>query len=84
MYPTKEGSRFDCPLFPHPADAARTTTTCSLKAVGRIMFFSATPGASPWVWTIAPGYEEDRSPTHGHAATSKPRRRRGPLGEVHP
>ena len=37
--------------------------------VGRIMFFSATRGASPWVWTIAPGSEEDRSPTHGHAAT---------------
>ena len=37
--------------------------------VGRIMFFSATLTELPWVWTIAPGYEEDRSPTHGYAAT---------------
>jgi hypothetical protein len=37
--------------------------------VGRIMFFSATPERLPWAWTIAPGYEEDRSPTHGYTAT---------------
>jgi hypothetical protein len=37
--------------------------------VGRIMFFTATPNGSPWMWTIAPGYEEVRSPTHGHAVT---------------
>jgi hypothetical protein len=33
------------------------------------MLFSATPAKLPWVWTIAPRYEEDRSPTHGYAAT---------------
>jgi hypothetical protein len=37
--------------------------------IGRIMFFSATPGGSPWMWTIAPGYEEDRTQTHGYEAT---------------
>jgi hypothetical protein len=37
--------------------------------VGRIMLFSATLAKLPWVWTIAPRYEEDRSPTHGYAAT---------------
>jgi hypothetical protein len=31
--------------------------------VGRIMFFSATPGRLPWMWTIAPGHEKDRTPT---------------------
>jgi hypothetical protein len=36
------------------------------SVVGRIMFFSATPNGSPWMWTIAPGYGEDRS---RHAAT---------------
>jgi hypothetical protein len=35
--------------------------------IGRIMYFSATPSELPWAWTIAPGYQEGRSTTHGHA-----------------
>ena len=37
--------------------------------VGRIMLFTANPAELPWVWTIAPGYEEGRSTTHGYAKT---------------
>lgn len=39
------------------------------SVVGRILLFSAEPAELPWMWTIAPGYEEDHSPTHGHEAT---------------
>jgi hypothetical protein len=31
-----------------------------------------TPTARPWVlWTVAPGYEEDRSQMHGYEATKE-------------
>ena len=37
--------------------------------VGRIMLFAATPGGLPWMWTLAYGQHEDRTPTHGYEAT---------------
>ena len=37
--------------------------------VGRIMKTAAAPVETPWMWTLAFGYHEDRSPTHGYAAT---------------
>jgi hypothetical protein len=37
--------------------------------VGRIMKAAAAPVGSPWMWTLAFGHHEDRSPTHGYAAT---------------
>jgi hypothetical protein len=37
--------------------------------VGRIMKAAAAPEGTPWLWTLAYGYHEDRSPTHGYAAT---------------
>jgi hypothetical protein len=37
--------------------------------VGRIMKAIAAPEGSPWMWTLAYGHHEDRSPTHGYAAT---------------
>ena len=37
--------------------------------VGRIMKAHAAPVGSPWMWTLMFGYHEDRSPTHGYAAT---------------
>jgi hypothetical protein len=37
--------------------------------VGRIMKANAAPVGSPWMWTLAFGYHEDRMPTHGYAAT---------------
>jgi hypothetical protein len=37
--------------------------------VGRILRVHAAPVGSPWMWTLAFGYQEDRVPTHGYAAT---------------
>ena len=37
--------------------------------VGRIMKAAAAPVDSPWLWTLAYGYHEDRAPTHGYEAT---------------
>src|SRR5262249_18138310 len=39
------------------------------KVVGRILNSAASPVGSPWMWTLAFGYHEDRTPTHGYAAT---------------
>jgi hypothetical protein len=30
---------------------------------------NAAPVGSPWMWTLAFGHHEDRTPTHGYAAT---------------
>ena len=37
--------------------------------VGRIMETAAAPVGQPWMWTLAFGYHEDRTPTHGYAET---------------
>jgi hypothetical protein len=37
--------------------------------VGRIMKANAAPVDAPWLWTLAFGHHEDRTPTHGYAAT---------------
>ena len=42
---------------------------CEGKAVGRIMKSAAAPVGQPWLWTLAFGQHEDRTPTHGYAAT---------------
>jgi hypothetical protein len=34
--------------------------------VGRIMKAAAAPLGAPWLWTLAFGQHEDRSPTHGY------------------
>jgi hypothetical protein len=39
------------------------------EVVGRIYKTSAAPVGSPWMWTLAFWHHEDRSPTHGYAAT---------------
>jgi hypothetical protein len=36
---------------------------------GRIFKANAAPAGSPWMWTLAFGHHEDRTPTHGYAAT---------------
>jgi hypothetical protein len=49
-----------------------TTTISTLLAdgaVGRIMRAAAVPVGVSWMWTLAFGYHEDRTPTHGYAAT---------------
>jgi hypothetical protein len=37
--------------------------------VGRIMNAAAAPVVMSWMWTLALDYHEDRTPTHGYAAT---------------
>ena len=37
--------------------------------VARIMKAAAVPVGMSWMWTLAFGYHEDRTPTHGYAAT---------------
>jgi hypothetical protein len=37
--------------------------------VDRIMKVHAAPLSSPWMWMVAFGYHEDRTPTNGYAAT---------------
>jgi hypothetical protein len=37
--------------------------------VGRIMRADAAPEGMPWLWTLAFGHHEDRTPTHGDEAT---------------
>ena len=37
--------------------------------VGRIFNSHAGPVGSQWMWTLAFGHHEDRTPTHGYAAT---------------
>jgi hypothetical protein len=37
--------------------------------VGRMMKVHAAPVGSPRMWTLAFGHHEDRTPTHGYAAT---------------
>jgi hypothetical protein len=37
--------------------------------VGRIMRAAASPEDSPWMWTLAFGYHEDRTPTYGYEPT---------------
>jgi hypothetical protein len=37
--------------------------------VGRIFNAAASQVASPWMWTLAFGHHEDRTPTHGYEVT---------------
>jgi hypothetical protein len=37
--------------------------------VGRIMKACAAPEGTPWLWTLAFGQHEDRTPTHGYEPT---------------
>jgi hypothetical protein len=39
--------------------------------VGRIFKANASPVGSPWMWTLAFGHHEDRTPTHGYAVTQE-------------
>jgi hypothetical protein len=37
--------------------------------VGCIIKAAASPVSLSWLWTLAFGHHEDRTPTHGHEAT---------------
>jgi hypothetical protein len=38
-------------------------------SVGRIFTANAALRQTPWMWTLAFGHHEDRTPTHGYEAT---------------
>jgi hypothetical protein len=42
---------------------------CDGVVVGRIMQAAAVPVGMSWMWTLAFGHHENRTPTHGYAAT---------------
>ena len=42
---------------------------CEGEVVGRIMKAAAAPVSQPWLWTLAYGHHEDRTPTHSYEAT---------------
>jgi hypothetical protein len=39
------------------------------QVIGYIRLSSAARTATPWMWTLAYGQHEDRTPTHGYQAT---------------
>jgi hypothetical protein len=39
------------------------------RRLGRITRAAASLVDAPWLWTLAFGYHEDRTPTHGYEAT---------------
>ena len=66
------------PLILKPASASRPSGTwndddfdalADGAVVGRIMKAAAVPVGMSWMWTLAFGHHEDRTPTHGYAAT---------------
>ena len=42
---------------------------CEGAVVGRIMKAAAAPVGQPWLWTLAYGQHEDRSPIYGYEPT---------------
>ena len=42
---------------------------CDGVVVGRIMKAAVVPLGRSWMWTLAFGYHEDRTPTHGYEPT---------------
>ena len=40
---------------------------CNGTVVGRIFKANAAPVGTPWMWTLAFGHHEDRTPTRGYA-----------------
>jgi hypothetical protein len=46
-------------------------------AVGRIMKAAAAPVGTSWMWMLAFGHHEDRTPTHGYEAMRSQTRRSG-------
>jgi hypothetical protein len=42
---------------------------CEDEVVGRITKAAAAPVGQSWLWTLAYGYHEDLTPTHGYEPT---------------
>jgi hypothetical protein len=56
-------------LLPWQAPRLRNGVLADGKVVGRIFKANASPVGASWMWTLAFGHHEDRTPTHGYAAT---------------
>ena len=55
-----------------PALKAMTITMSSVVAdssSGAVLRATTSPAETPWMWTLAYGDHEDRTPTHGYEAT---------------
>ena len=42
---------------------------CQGAVVGQVSLSPGAPADKPWMWTLAYGHHEDRSPTHGYEGT---------------
>jgi hypothetical protein len=42
---------------------------CEGAVVGRIMKAAAAPAGQPWLWTLAYGHHQDRTPIYGYEPT---------------
>ena len=42
---------------------------CQGAVVGRVFLSPGAPADKQWMWTLAYGYHEDHTPTHGYEAT---------------
>ena len=51
--------------------------------IGRIFKATRSPAGTPWMWTLAYGDHEDRTPTHGYEATREQRLFEGRICQVH-
>ena len=49
--------------------AASAGSPAARKQIGRIMKAAAVPVGMSWMWTLAFGHHEDRTPTHGYEPT---------------
>jgi hypothetical protein len=68
--PTLKRASISCPSGEWNADDYGVL--CDGVVVGRIMKAAAVPVGMLWMWTLAFGQHEDRTPTHGFAATREP------------
>jgi hypothetical protein len=50
---------------------ATCTRLPTAPVVGRIFKAHVAPVGTPWMWTLAFGQHEDRTPTHGYEASRK-------------
>jgi hypothetical protein len=58
-------------LADRPTSGTMTISTFSPMALSSAAIFKvhAAPVGTPWMWTLAFGQNEDRTPTHGYAET---------------
>jgi hypothetical protein len=68
-HPTDPQARLTFSPLPRVARWMITRYSGDSIVVGRIFKAHAVPEGSPWMWTLAFGQHEDRTPTHGYEPT---------------